>query len=323
MKKFTSIEQFRNVVKYINKTHSDKIIPTLEFIGTVKLHGSNVSIRRLDNTFSFHSRNNTISPEQDNYGFAAYMYKLLLEDNKINYLFDEMSGSNDVTLFGEWIGPGIQKNVAISELPEKQFVIFGAWDHNSESYIQNQSHWSIPECNIFNILNVPSYNISINFARPEEALDTLQQLTMEVENECPWGKKFGISGIGEGIVFTPKVEFYNSELYFKVKGDKHGNKTSKKQNKVANISPEKLATIREVIDHVLPDWRLEQGISYLNEQNLELIIKNMGEYLKWVGQDVKKEEMDTIEENGLDWKELSKFISRRAKDYYIEQIRDF
>ena len=38
------------------------------------------------------------------------------------------SGTNtfqgDVTVFGEWIGPGIQKNVAVSQLPQKDVCPF-------------------------------------------------------------------------------------------------------------------------------------------------------------------------------------------------------
>ena len=43
MDKFTSIGQFRNVVKIVRqhyaRIHADHLIPTLTFIGTTKLHG--------------------------------------------------------------------------------------------------------------------------------------------------------------------------------------------------------------------------------------------------------------------------------------------
>ena len=41
-KKYPSIEQFRTVVKYVNKTCT--ILPVIQYEGTVKLHGTNAAI---------------------------------------------------------------------------------------------------------------------------------------------------------------------------------------------------------------------------------------------------------------------------------------
>ena len=70
--KFPSIEQFRTVIKYVNKYLPG--VTTLKYKGTVKLHGTNAAIGVLkDGTVYFQSRNSIITPENDNAGFATFM----------------------------------------------------------------------------------------------------------------------------------------------------------------------------------------------------------------------------------------------------------
>lgn len=148
--KWSSIEQFRNVVRNVTHTAQYKgkdpetgeaimdrnaIKPKLKFEGTVKLHGTNAGVTR--HTHLQHgvpemwvqSRENIITPMQDNAGFAMFV-----EGHKEDFrdLFSTAIGvyqlhnawNKYITIFGEWCGKGIQKGVAISELP-KMFVIFG------------------------------------------------------------------------------------------------------------------------------------------------------------------------------------------------------
>jgi hypothetical protein len=58
------------------------------------------------------SRNRLITPENDNFGFARWAH-----DNS-----DTLSGLGDGRHFGEWAGPGIQKNP--HNLSEKTFFLF-------------------------------------------------------------------------------------------------------------------------------------------------------------------------------------------------------
>jgi hypothetical protein len=51
-------------------------------------------------------------------------------------------------------------------------------------------------------------------------------------------------------------------------------------------------------------------------------MKSIGNYLKWISKDCMKEEMDTIEANGLEWKEVVKVINKKAKEFFIKAIDD-
>ena len=87
---FPSIEQFRSVVasvnrhyNYIGQDENNKPIydmtlpkPCLTFTGTIKLHGTNASISyNSDDGLWVQSRENIITPQSDNAGFAMHVEK--------------------------------------------------------------------------------------------------------------------------------------------------------------------------------------------------------------------------------------------------------
>lgn len=331
MKKFSSIEQFRHVVKTVQLYH-ERIgqvgkEPTLHFVGTVKLHGTNVGLRRSSSgKFQAQSRERIIDTTCDNYGFAAFVESI--PEDKLNALFDKVSSSreDDITLYGEWIGKGIQDTVAVSQL-DRQWVIFGAWikradNTDDEMYVQNDVAWRLDEYNIYNILDVEQYRITVDFKNPGDSLEDLEKRTKSVEEKCPWGAKFGVEGVGEGIVWVCEERPWDSDLWFKTKGEKHSSKKKSGKN-IATVDPQKVESIEKCLDIILPESRLNQGLEHLKENNLDLEIRNMGKYLKWIGQDVQKEEMDTIEANGLEWKDVTKQITNRAKAFFQDKLYDF
>lgn len=332
MKKWTSIEQYRHTVKtvqlYFERTGQPQNVPTLDFTGTVKLHGTNAGLRRKNGKFQPQSKEQILSVTCDNMGFAKFIDNI--PDDILHKMFDlvSLNPDDDITIYGEWCGPGIQKGTAINKLPSKQWVLFGIWV-NDEYRTFNGLHLYIPPVlnvnvlelhNIYSITEVKEYKIVVDFNNPEEAIEKLEQYTKEVEDQCPWGTKFGIEGIGEGIVWVCDQRPEDSSLYFKTKGQKHKTNKSKK---VATVDVEKVNGINECVEYVLPERRLEQGLEWMEENRFEITMPNMGKYLQWVGQDVKKEESDTIKENGLKWKEVVKYITIKAKDFYIKKYNEF
>ena len=226
MEKFTSIEQFRHVVKtvrdHFSRINSPHLIPTHTFTGTVKLHGTNAGVRRFHGKFQPQSRERILDVTSDNYGFAWFITSL--DQELLNQLFNQIgvSENDDITIYGEWIGKGIQDTVAISQLPGKQWVIYAAklnGEYISNVELLNLSH--LHQFEIYNIYEIPSFSVNVNFKTPEASVAEFEKYTFEVEEQCPWGKKFGIDGMGEGIVWKCAAEASDSELWFKTKGQKH------------------------------------------------------------------------------------------------------
>ena len=328
---YPSIEQFRNAVRavsltarYVGRDENDgpiydstKPLPTLKYVGTVKSHGTNLAIGWNSNTSElwFQSRTNIITPENDNAGAARFFTEFKHE--LISYL-DNIPGS-EVIVFMEWIGKGIQKGVAINEL-SKRAILFdvlcdGKW-------LSKERVASIPndrELCIYNIYNFPTYEFAIDFNFPEDVQNKLVELTTSVADECPIAKSFGVSGIGEGIVWKCVTEGYTDpKFYFKVKDERHANS---KVTKLNPVDDEKINKLRELAAIVTPAWRLSQMLTESCDLNNGGAIdrSKMGNYLKLVNNDICKEEMDVLNENKTDFKEIVKYVGEIARNYFFEQ----
>jgi hypothetical protein len=90
---------------------------------------------------------------------------------------------------------------------------------------------------------------------------------------------------------------------------------------LAPVDVEKLNSIKELVDSILTEHRLEKKLDSLRELGLELEMKNTGAYLKMVGQDVIKEEVDTIDASGLSRNEVMGEVNKRAKQFWISRLQ--
>lgn len=320
MKKYSDIPQFRNVIKELRIRHdykgrdgTDQPIyqhtepyPTLRFKGTVKLHGTNAAIVKYkDGTIQFQSRENTLTLEKDNAGFMNSM-----SSKDLNFLFDGVEFNDYFAIYGEWCGGNIQKGVAITGLP-KMFVIFACKvDDVWSDYTKSDNNQGI-----YNINDFETFNIDIDFNQPELIQNELINMTIKVEDECPVGKFFGISGVGEGIVFTC---YYNDHQYvFKSKGEKH---SVSKVKTLAAVDVEMLNSLNEFVDYAVTENRLKQGVEYMKRIGLDITQKNTGEFLRWIVGDIVKEESDVMKANGLDQKKLNPLISTKARKWYFNNL---
>jgi hypothetical protein len=322
MEKFTSIESLKHIVANVRK-HYNKIakpFPTLNFTGTVKLHGTNASVmRKHSGKLQPQSRERILDVTSDNYGFAMF-----IESNKeaVNNLFSAFPNDIDVTLYGEWCGGNIQPAVALTQVP-KHWVLFavkyGVGEDAKYMKLSNVVHNNA--YGIYNIAQIPSYHVEINFLSPEPASEILADLTLKVEQECPWATlMFNVSGIGEGLCWVCDEHPEISDLWFKTKGMLHKGNDKTKVPKI-KIDDQKLASIMEVVKEVLPQWRLEQGISHLRDEGIPLLPQGTSDYLKWIAKDILKEEVDTIAASGFDWKGINGSVMQTARQYFLTAIQ--
>ncbi len=321
----TKIGQFRNVVKpiidaarFVGVDNDGEPIfnetrpPVLTFTGTVKLHGTCSAVCYDGEEIWAQSKNNIITPEKDNAGFAAFVY---YNKKYFEKLLKSLYTGDTIALFGEWAGKGVQAKVAISNI-HKSFFIFGlkvpgkGWlplDFELEDHP-----------NVFKITDFKTYEVEVDFDNPKLSQNKIVEMVEEVEAECPVAKMFGFPGIGEGLVF--ETMFKGKKFVFKAKGEKHVNKCKvKKLNKVDDV---KLQLIQDVAEKVTPAWRLEQ----MWNETFDIInggeptIKKTGDFLKAVSQDVMKEDMDILEENDLTMKDVGGTVSKIAKRWFMEKL---
>ncbi|CAF3383963.1 unnamed protein product [Rotaria sp. Silwood1] len=343
---YPETEQFRGVItkvlRYTRRCEEDrdKELPVMKFIGTIKLHGTNSAIGyQKDSGHWCQSRNNIITPEKDNAGFAQYIYPLADEFFN-NYVLPQSSiireqyeQGRKILIFGEWCGGNIQKNVAICGLT-KMFVIFKiriieekitTIENEDEIQVDKNSFWLQPQewtnikwhdKSIYNIYDFPTFEIDIDFISPKLSQNKLIEITEEVERQCPVGTYFNKVGIGEGVVWT-EWTLTQGGLTFKVKGEQH---SVSKVKTLAPVDTEKLANIQEFIDYACTENRMCQGLDYLREQQLTIEMKNIGTFFKWLLTDIIKEERDTMEKSNIDTKDLGRAINNKARIWFQEHL---
>lgn len=334
---FPDIGQYRNVVKtiqertkYVGKDEDGKPIydhtrpmPKLTFIGTVKLHGSNAGVTfTKDNQYWAQSRENIITTESDNAGFAQFVedniesFKKLIE--KINF-----GDSDYITIFGEWCGHGIQKGVAITKLP-KMFVVFDVkfsyydeiGSNNFYAYEELVRSIKDPDHQIYNIYDFKTYEIEIDFEKPEMFQNKLIEMVNEVEAKCPVGESFGIDGVGEGIVFRYQDD-HGLTYRWKSKGEKH---SVTKVKTLVPVDTEKMESIYEFVEYSVTENRLNQACEKIFGINGELDITKTGDFVRWVVNDIYKEESDTLSDNNITQKDVNPLISKKASRWLMNKI---
>lgn len=325
MHKFGSIEQFRNVIHtvkhmtyYAGQEDNGEIIydetrtlPVINFQGTCKLHGTNAGCY-LDDEGNVipQSRTTVLDEKNDNAGFAKF-----IKDNEesVRGILELVSGHGDGTpyIFGEWVGKGVQKGCGIHDV-DRQWYLFDARLYlEDKERSQNVNLRSPVFQELENIKLIHKYydvGLHIDFENGvEKAQTTLTEFTEKIEQECPVAKAFGVSGIGEGIVW---IGFHpnGQKLSFKTKGDKH--KIASTKTKV-EIAPEILNSINEFVDYAVTENRVRQAC---DEQKIEPgNMKEFGKIIRWVNEDINKEESDVLEANGLTTKQVGGFVSRKTK----------
>lgn len=343
-----SIEQFRHVIRavslrssYIGKDASGEAVydgtlpkPTLKYRGLAKVHGTNCSVvREPDGTLLAQGRTRILTVEKDNFGFAWFVHNVVPREVWEHLFAPLVSRANgrSVALFAEWSGKGIQKGVAVGEV-DKFMAIFGACakgpeDGDSREWF-NMAEFdrlpASPEHRIYNLLQ-PEFKpleTKINFNKPELAQNFLVEATNEVERECPIGKFFGISGIGEGRVWSCVTPGWTDPGYWmKVKGTAH---SVSRVKTLAEVDVEKVASLYEFADKVCTRPRLEQGIQWLQENGNEkrLTQRSTGEFIRWVVGDIVKEESDTMVVSNLTPTEVGKACGKHAQKFFFTWLNE-
>jgi hypothetical protein len=327
---WTEIESFHNVRKY-TQAHPEILNdnPVVTYRAKVKLHGTNAGVQVLTGgKVVAQSRTAELSVGNDNAGFAKWVDSNKEYWNKL---------PENIIVFGEWCGPGIQKGVAISEISKKIFAVFairlfsGMLDDVLMFDPVHLQHLvkDIPDAYV-----LPWYNdeIQIDWSASSENLtksvNDINQWVSEVEKNDPWVEStFNVKGTGEGLVFYPTdedhaclVDFNN--LVFKAKGEKHKNiKTAAP----AQVNAEAAASIEQFVDMVLTAARLEQGAMAAMEEPVVAMLtfdmKRIGKFLAWIAADVQKETQDELAASNLTWSQVSKAVSNKARTWYLEKAK--
>ena len=321
-KKWSDIKAIHNVIKYA-KSYPEILQnnPIVQYKSKIKLDGTNAAIGVVGSQVYYQSRERLISPSDDNMGVANWASKL-----ENFWLEVAQKFGRDLLIFGEWSGPGIQKNVAISKIPKKIFTVFAIrpLEDLDELIVEPEDLKSILLSSLQEdlwVLDWDPCSLTVDFSNTAGLdLQSINQRILEIEQCDPFVKQFfNIEGIGEGLVFYPVshpglTNFTN--LVWKAKGTEH---KTVKQAAAAQVLPEKAQNITDFVQLVCAPARLEQGVMKTNSGILEFDKKNLGSFIKWVSDDVLKECKDELAASNLEWKQVSGEVSKFARNWFLEQ----
>lgn len=324
-RKWTKIGQLANLVADANWSTAETFQVT--YRGKIKLHGTNASVRYIcDGSIFVQSRNAIVKlagtpgpgDESTHYGFT-----------KVGLSWTDlpacMTDKDDVVVFGEWCGPGVQKGVASAQVDEKFFAIFaldsctnGVWetviDPDEISALLGPKWLSKQDVHVLPFHTEAKTVDLKNADELEKFRAWAASFVQEVEVADPWVKEvFGKEGVGEGLVFYP-IEFdfaWEKSLLFKAKGEKH---SVTKVRKIVDIDPLILEKKQELVDAIVTDNRLNQGLDEVFGEQ-QPVINRMSDFIRWVMNDVQTECMLEIESSGFEWTEVAKPISTKAAQF--------
>ena len=331
---FSKIPQFRTVIRnVIHQAQFDGIDedgepilnpnakkPTIAFHGTVKLHGSNGSVCSSDEgELWFQSRKRILSVEEDNNGFWQFChnrkesFQSLVD--QISHFYFNKGNPGVISIFGEYCGEGINQGCAIHRLP-KMFIIFAVKIVlvKGTSYYFDSTNLRDPDNQIYNIADFETFETVVDFNYPELAQNKFVKFVDQVENECPVGKAFDVSGVGEGIVWVG--EYDGIRHIMKTKGERH---SVSRVKKIAAVDVDKVNNVREFVEYAVTENRLNQGVTEVFEGK-DPTIQKMGDFLRWIMKDIAEEEIDTLKENNLILKDVGRSVSNKARPWFQELL---
>jgi len=314
-KKFTSIEKFSDVWFKAQKY----CVGEFKLRSKIKLHGTNGAIRIVDGVVAAQKRTSDVTPLSDNAGFAFWA-------TNINWKTEQ-----NVIIYGEWAGPGVQKSDAISLTDRKRFYVFGVLllgpngllDDNDGKYVVEPRLIApyLPESPDIVVLPWFDEPMYINTDFVSTAKDIQEKLEVQVcgiGDEDPFVKTmFGISGSGEGLVVAPydesgivNLSFYNSYV-FKVKSEAH---SAKKTKSPASVFVEVPDSVIDFAKSFVTDVRCQQMIDEHCEGSMSP--KVIGNFLKNINADILKESTNELAGMDVEWKSVAKEINKRAVAWF-------
>ncbi len=312
---WSSIELLHNVIRTLNflKERDGTPLPRIDYRGKVKLHGTNCAVQVTPEGLFMQSRTGLLTPKADLHGFAVWVEANRTFFNALPHL----------TVFGEWCGLGVERGMAISAIGGKVFAVFAV--QFGEGADARVVYDPAEITTLLGTLPAGMHILpwwgeieSIDYNDPGKSVAGLNRLVEAVEHEDPWVKAmFGITGVGEGLVFYPVGEHAKTNpeelavFMFKAKGDKHRTVGMKQ---AVQVLAEVANSVGEFTTLVVTEARLQQGLA--TACSGECNMKNMGAFVRWVAEDTRKEAVAELEASNLTWEQVQKGVQDRAREWF-------
>ncbi|KAH7410717.1 hypothetical protein BKA64DRAFT_719574 [Cadophora sp. MPI-SDFR-AT-0126] len=319
----------------------DEVTRTINFVGTVKLHGQHADIVINPNTIRLQSRNKPVLDEaHDIMGFAKTIFtlekNLLQLKQRIEGRWMELnrngklSETHPLIIAGEWVGPGIQKNVALDDLPRKYFVITSISLNNFWLDDQLYADMEDEDAGIVHVARGGFFSEELDVTDIDSCQARMMAVALEVEQTCPFSKAFGIMGRGEGIVWKATQPLgKDPRMWVKTKGpDSAVTRTADlpkpmaKAN-VTQLSDDMIERTRQFAYATTTEPRLQQVWQVMElEYAMPMDKSSKKKFMQYISDDILREEKQRIKACKVDEQYLMKCIRWMAELWYDQRLHE-
>ena len=86
---------------------------------------------------------------------------------------------------------------------------------------------------------------------------------------------------------------------------------------LAAVNTDKITSIKEFVEYAVTENRFNQALQNVFLNGEEVNISKIGDVIRWVINDVIKEETDTLIANNLEPKEINKYVSNKVREMFF------
>lgn len=291
-----------------------------EVIVTEKVHGSSMRIGFADGKIRYGGRRlefEKITPEsKDGQGFVSWAL-----DTGLGEKMAAAFAGHDVTLYGEWHGSGTPKKgwpqvqKGIRYIKGNDFRVF---DIKFDGKYVPQDELA-PLAAKVGLKTMPVlYRGKPDGKIFNSLIDTMSRV----------GEENGIAdpeNTIEGIVIRPPEFLWDERggpVMAKYKVGKWAERASAQKHPKTQPKPRvEIPGAAEFAKEFVTDTRIEHIVSQLREDGIPIGKSSMGEVMKRMGQDVKREGEAALERAGLEWKDVSPYVTKRVKELFLEYVK--
>lgn len=275
----------------------------IEWVATEKLHGANLGIWCNGDEVKF-SRRSGFIPEGEKF-YQLDTIRDELEENVMNFYRDSCVSGEILTIYGELVGEGVQKDVSYAK--GNDFIAFDV--------MINDEFYPFSDTLIFDLNRCSIKTVPVIF---RGSLKECLELDNEFNSLLQSGDE---SFICEGLVIKPLGSLYQilpsgSRAIIKSKNEKFSEVSKKpKSNKPAKVISGKSFDISSDIELYLTENRLSNVISKHGEFENKMFGKIMYEFI-----------LDAIEDwckdNERDWNLFEKTERKDIQSLLVNTARD-
>lgn len=281
-----------------------------------KVHGTNMRFGLFNDRFYVGGRNqiflilekDALAPPLEQLPKGDFEFTKWIIENNLHVKVRELYDGQNIVFHGEWCGKGIQKEISYSD--NKQFWCFDV--RVNEDFLPWEDAWQ--KAATLGLNTIPVY---------KEGKITVDDLNEILKMDSKVAEINGKKDMIEGVVIkplTPRRDNRGNWLYAKYKNIRFSETKSGKQH--PHKAPAPISAI-EFADEFTTKNRLLHVLDKLKERDINVTEMNaMGPVLKGMQEDVLKEGRAEFEKLEIEWNVVSKLISTKTRNLFIEYLNE-